>query len=77
MCRSLISPLLLEFWNADTTVIENLLYHGSLLAYSLFEAAPKPISEVAPHFVTNDSCMMVEKARYGVSARQAMISQSS
>jgi len=57
----LISPLLLEFWNADTTVIENLLCHGSLFAYSLFEAVPKPISEVAPHFVTNDSCMMVEK----------------
>ena len=61
LCHSLISPLLLEFRNADTTVIENLLYHGSLFAYSLFEAAPKPISEVAPHFVTNDSCMMVEK----------------
>ena len=61
LCRSLISPLLLEFCNSDATVVKDFLCCSSLFAYSLFEAAPKPISEAMPHFVTNDSCMMVKK----------------
>ena len=61
LCRSLMGPLLPEFRNAHTTGVKDFTCSGSLFAYSLLEAAPKPITEFPPHFVTNRVSLTIEK----------------
>jgi len=58
---SLFSPLFLEFHSAHTTAVKDCLCHISLIAYTLFEVASKPIPELMPHFITDCGCMTIEK----------------
>ena len=61
MSYSLISPLLLEFRNIHTAVVKDILCSSTLVAYSLFEATPKPVSKVMPHFIANCHRMIIKK----------------
>jgi len=37
------------------------MHAGSLVAYSLLEAAPEPITELSPRFIANCGSMTVEE----------------
>ena len=57
----MIGPLFLEFHNTRAAVVKDFLCCRSLLAYALFEAAPKPIPKLTLHFITNCCCMTIQK----------------
>ena len=61
LSHSLFSPLFLEFRNARAAVVKDFLCCRSLVAYALFEVAPKPIPELTLHFIADCCRMTTEK----------------
>ena len=57
----LIGPLLLEFCNAHTAVVKDILCGSTLVTYSLFEVVSNPVSKSPTHFITNCHRMIIKE----------------